>query len=98
VRFSPQRLRGLAVWLFVIPSAVALAAQLVIWCIPGCNPNPYALGECLVGAVNVAQPLLILLLGGAFAAAILGVLVAVPMFLLADGLSAWLKRRGMRDV
>jgi hypothetical protein len=42
----------------------ALASQVAILAIPGCNPNPYALGRCLIGSANLAAPLMLGLLGG----------------------------------
>jgi hypothetical protein len=52
--------------LLALPGVTALSAQVAIWLIPGCNPNPYAIRECMVAGVNFATPLLFALLGGGY--------------------------------
>jgi len=68
-----------------------LLAQGLIWVIPGCNPNPYALGVCAVGPYNVAPALMIAGIGGGYIA-VLSLLVSVPLLLLAWFLSRRRKR------
>ena len=73
-----------AVIVVLIPCAVALASQVAILAIPGCNPNPYALGRCLIGSANLAAPLMLGVLGGLYVAAALGVFVSMPLFFIAQ--------------
>lgn len=75
-------LRRVAFWTVALPACGALLAQLAIWAIPGCNPNPYGLGECLVGGANLAVPLLFASLGGAYISAALAFLVALPLLVI----------------
>lgn len=77
------------------PCAVAAVSQVAILAIPGCNPNPYALGRCSIGSANLAAPLLIGLLGGLYVAAALGAFVSVPLFLVARW-RRWASGRGTK--
>lgn len=96
MKLSPKLLRRFALWIFVVPCLLALGAQITIWAIPGCNPNPYGLGECMVGSSNLASTLLLAQLGGIYAALVLGGLVCLPLAALSLGLEAWNRRRGRR--
>jgi len=92
MEISPTLLRKTAVWLVVAPCLVALAAQVCIWVIPGCKPNPYGLGKCLIRSYNAAAFLLVLQLGGVYLAMCLGVLVSAPVLMIAAGMGFWSKR------
>ena len=77
-----------AVALMLIPLGIALFAQLAIWMIPGCNPNPYALGECLMGSINLAPTLMLGVLGGIY----IGI-VTVPVAVILMLAGIWLTKR-----
>jgi hypothetical protein len=85
---SPRTLRIAAAIVVFGPLGVAVVGQGFIWLFPGCNPNPYALGECLVGSYNLAPGLMLATIGGVYIA-LLGVLVSVPLLIGAF----WLSRR-----
>ena len=74
-----------------VPLLVALIAQVLMWLIPGCNPNPYALGICSVGPYNIAAALVLLGVGGAYLA-MLSVPISAPLLLVAW----WLSHRARR--
>ena len=93
MRVTPRLLRRLAVWVVSAPAIAAFLGQVGIWLIPGCNPNPYSLGECMVAGVNVAGALLGVVLGGLVLSVALFFIGAVPLFLAAWFLSVWLRRR-----
>lgn len=76
----------------LIPAAVALFAQALIWVIPGCNPNPYALGECMLAGFNIAGPLVIVGTGAFAIAVVVAVCVSLPLFF-ASVLLGHLRRR-----
>ncbi|MBT2305518.1 hypothetical protein J7E70_34575 [Variovorax paradoxus] len=82
----PRILRMVAFAVTGAPLTVMLLAQALIWVIPGCNPNPYALGVCAVGPYNMASPLMVAGIGGGYIA-LLSVLVSGPLLLLAWFLS-----------
>lgn len=85
----PRVLKMVAFAVTGVPLAVMLFAQGLIWAIPGCNPNPYALGVCAVGSYNLASALMVAGIGGGYIA-LLSMLVSGPLLLL-----AWLlSRRG----
>jgi len=92
MRIRPTLLRQMAAWLFVAPCLAALTAQVCIWVIPACNPNPYALGTCQIGSYNAAPLLLVLQLGGAYLAMCLGILVSLPTLVIVAGIGLWSKR------
>lgn len=50
--FSNSVTYRLRMWSNFSSATVAVVCQGLIWSIPGWNPNPYALGECLVGQYN----------------------------------------------
>jgi hypothetical protein len=76
-----------------VPLLLALVAQGLIWVIPGCSPNLYALGACIVGRYNIAAALMIVGIGGVYLT-ILSVLVSGPLLLV-----AWvLSRRSEKQV
>ncbi|WGT61988.1 hypothetical protein [Variovorax paradoxus] len=70
------------------PTAVAVIGQVSIWLISGCKPNPYALGECLVGSYNLAFALMVATLGGTYVA-----VLALPASFLLLLAAVWLSRR-----
>jgi hypothetical protein len=72
-----------AFWAFVLPCIVALVSQLLIMAIPGCNPNPYSAGSCVVFSHNLAVPLLAGLFGGIWVAIVAAVFVSLPLLLIA---------------
>ena len=63
-----------------VPLTVNLIAQRLVWMIPDCNPNPYALGICAVGPYNLASALRVAGIGGGYIA-LLSVLISGPMLL-----------------
>jgi len=75
-----------------LPACGALLAQLAIWAIIGCNPNPYALGECMVGDANLAVPLLLVDLGSFCISAALAFLVALPLLVTSWVIDAGLQK------
>nr|WP_315466560.1 hypothetical protein [uncultured Undibacterium sp.] len=79
MKTTPKFLRKVAFWIVALPACGALLAQLAIWAIIGCNPNPYALGECMVGDANLAVPFLLVGLGGFYISAAMAFLVALPL-------------------
>ena len=88
MKVSSRVLRRIAFWAVALPAASALAAQLVIWGISGCDPNPYALGECMVGKLNLAGPLLLAVLGGVYVAFVLLVVFTGPLLVVSWVLDA----------
>lgn len=86
-----RTLRKTAATVVAVPAGLGLLAQMTIWLIPGCNPNPYALGECVVGGSNLATPLLVIALGGFGLAFLVFVFVAVPLLVVSFGFSSWKK-------
>jgi hypothetical protein len=89
---SPRRI---AIWAFVLPGALALTSEFVIWLIPGCHPNPYSIESCVVLAYGVGKPLMVGLLGGASLAAVLFVFVSLPLSIVSLVRS---RRRSSNDV
>lgn len=81
----PKVLLWTAVALIAGPLSISMVAQALTWMTPGCNPNPYALGECLVGSYNLASALLLASIGGIYIM-YLGAIAALPLF----GLALWL--------
>ena len=94
MQLRPKPMRRFALWLFLAPCLVALVAQIFIWVIPGCHPNPYGLGNCLVGSSNLAGALLVAQLGGIAAALALGLLVCLPLAAWSLSLEARNRRQG----
>ncbi|OYT87532.1 MAG: hypothetical protein CFE46_10245 [Burkholderiales bacterium PBB6] len=92
MKAGPKLLRRVAFWIVALPACGALLAQLAIWAIPGCNPNPYALGECTVGGANLAGQLLLVGLGGVYISAALAFLVALPLLVISWVIGARLRR------
>jgi len=82
MQVGPNLLRKIAALAFFVPLAVALTSQVIIWLIPGCNPNPYGPGEC-AGSANLAITLLIGQLGGVYVALVLGFFISIPMLVAA---------------
>jgi hypothetical protein len=93
MKITPRLLRRIAAITVVVPGCAAFLAQAIIWLIPNCNPNPYALGECMVGSSNLAAPLLVVALGGFGLALLLFVFFAAPLLVVSFGLSIWQKQR-----
>jgi hypothetical protein len=85
---SPRTLTVAAAALVLGPTAVAVIGQVSIWLISGCKPNPYALGECLVGSYNLAFALMVATLGGTYVA-----VLALPASFLLLLAAVWLSRR-----
>ena len=85
---SLRTLTVAAAGLVLVPIAVASVGQVSIWLIPGCKPNPYALGECLVGSYNLAYALMVATLGGIYVA-----VLALPASFLLLVVAIWLSRR-----
>lgn len=92
MKISPRVLRKLAFWAVALPVCAALLAQLEIWSIPGCIPNPYGPGECMVGRVNFAAPLLLVSLGGFYISFALLIVVALPLLVLSWAFDARSRR------
>jgi len=95
---SPRTLILGAAAVVLGPLGIALIGQVLIWMLPGCNPNPYALGECLIGSYNIASILMFATVGGIYVA-VIGLLVSVPLlvgalFLSGDGDSLRRQRNG----
>lgn len=88
MKLSPRVLRKLAFWAVALPASAALLGHLAIWSISGCNPNPYGLGECMVGTANVAVPLLLVSLGGVYVSLALLIVGALPLLVLSWVLGA----------
>ena len=88
---SSRTLTVAAAALVLGPIAIAVVGQVSIWMIPGCNPNPYAPGECLVGSYNLAYALIVATLGGIYVA-----VLALPASFLLLVAAIWLSRRERR--
>jgi hypothetical protein len=80
---TPRLLTRMAIWAFMLPCIVALTSQLLIWLIPGCNPNPYSVEGCVVFSHSLAAPLLLGLMGGTFTAVVLIVVISLPLSVVA---------------
>lgn len=85
---SPRTLTVAAAAPVLGPIAVAVVGQVLIWLIPGCKPNPYALGECLVGSYNLAFALMLATFGGIYVA-----VLALPASFLLLAAAILLSRR-----
>lgn len=85
---SPKTLMFAAAAVVFGPLGAAVVSQGLIWLIPGCNPNPYALGKCLIGSYNLAPGLVLVTIGGIYIA-VIGIVVSVPLLIWAF----WLSRR-----
>lgn len=92
MKASPILLRRVAFWTVALPACAALLAQLAIWSIPGCNPNPYGPGECMFGGANLAVPLLLVSLGGVYFSAALAFVVALPLLVISWVIGARLRK------
>ena len=85
---SPRVLRVAAAAVVAVPLAVAAIGQCVIWLLPDCNPNPYAIEGCLIGSHSLAAGLVLATIGGV-ALALLGTLLSALLLLVAT----WLSRK-----
>ena len=95
MRITQSLLRKMSALVVAIPLLVAVISQVVIWFIPGCNPNPYGPGQC-AGSTNLALALLAGELGGVYIALVLGLLVSIPLFV-ASVVVQMLERRRARN-
>jgi hypothetical protein len=84
----PRVLRVAAAAVVAVPLAVAAIGQCVIWLLPDCNPNPYAIEGCLVGSHSIAAGLVLVTTGGVVLA-LLGTLLSVLLLLVAT----WVSRK-----
>jgi hypothetical protein len=91
---TPRLLARVAIWAFILPCIVALTSQLLIWLIPGCNPNPYSAVGCVVLSHSLAAPLLVGLMGGTYTAVVLAVVVSLPLSVVAFFWSRRARSRG----
>lgn len=78
--WSPRKTALIATLLFGVPLAIGLICFGLIHFIPGCNPNPYSLGDFRILSVNLSFVLLIGQLSGFGFAFVLGLFVSLPMF------------------
>jgi hypothetical protein len=78
---NPKRWKRIAIWVTVIPLLVSLFSQCLIWLIPNCNPTPYSVEQCVIVGHQMGSYVIAGLLGGLYVAALLGLLISVPLFL-----------------
>jgi hypothetical protein len=90
---SAKVLRRIATLTVAMPILLSLAAQAVMWVIPGCLDNRNAVNECRLVSVDIAGILLFFSWGGFISAFFLSVVVSVPLFAISLALSFWDKRR-----
>jgi hypothetical protein len=90
---NPKRLKRIAIWVTIIPLLVSLFSQCFIWLIPNCNPTPYSVEQCVVAGYQVGPYVAVGLLGGIYVAALLGLLISVPLFVA----SIVVQRRSLRS-
>jgi len=93
MRITPRTLQKTAFVSGSIPFAISLLAHLIIWCIPGCNPNPYSLGQCTVGTINWASFLLIAGLGGFYLGILVCIFISIPLCVVSVGFKIYQKRK-----
>jgi hypothetical protein len=86
-------LKRVAKWAFGVPACVALVGFVLPYIIPNCNPQMYGVGECMIGPVNLAVPILLAVLGGSYFAIGALAFVVGPLLLLAW----WLDFKGNGD-
>lgn len=98
MQISPHALRKTAAVVLLIPAAVALLAQALILLLPGCNPNPYALGECMLAGFNIAGLLVIVGTGGFAIAVVIALCVSLPLFVASVLLGRLRRRKVGQDV
>jgi hypothetical protein len=91
MQVTPSFLRKIAALAVFVPLVFTLVSQAIIWLIPGCNPNPYAPGQC-AGSVTLANALIFGQLGGVYVALLLGLFVSIPLLITAVVLK-FLRRR-----
>jgi hypothetical protein len=90
---NPKRLKRIAIWVTVIPLLVSLISQCLIWLIPNCNPTPYSVERCVVAGHQFGPYVMAGLLGGLYVAALLGLVISVPLFVA----SMVVQRRSLRS-
>jgi hypothetical protein len=83
---SPRTLLAIAANATAWPAIVMFASQFVIWAIPGCDPNPYAIEGCVLLGFEAGAPLLMGVLGGMYLTAAMAILVSAPLTVAA---AAW---------
>jgi hypothetical protein len=97
LRITPQALRKIAFLAVAVPGVCALVADLVTRFVPACHVNPYGLGQCVVGGVNLAAPLLLVGLGGLYFALASLFLIALPLHVTSWLLEARIRRKDSTD-
>jgi hypothetical protein len=93
MRFTPRLLRKMAYLAVAVPAFCGLLAEGATRLLPACHINPYGLGECVVGGVNLAVPLLLASLGGLYFAVAALFLVALPLYVVSRVIGARTRRR-----
>ena len=94
---TPRTLNRIAVIAVAIPFGVWVGVEALTRLIPGCSVQMYGENACYVGSLNIAVPLLVAGTAGVSLIVILGVCVALPLFVAAAVLSWRTKREPMLD-
>jgi len=97
MRFTPRILRKIAFLAVAVPGVLALVGDGATRLLPACHVNPYGLGECVVGGVNLAMPLLLAGLGGAYLAFASLFLIALPLYVASWVLDSRMRRKDATD-
>lgn len=90
---NPKKWRRIAIWVTVVPLLVSLFSQCLIWLLPNCNPTPYSVNQCVISGHQVGSFVIAGLLGGLYVAALLGLLISIPLF----GASLVVQRRRLKS-
>lgn len=92
VPITPRGLLAIAGNAMAIPALAVISIQLIIWCIPGCDPVPYSTTGCVVLGHDAGAALLLGVMGGIYVTLALALLVSAPLVIAAAILA--LRRRG----
>ena len=76
-------LKRIAKWAFFVPVTVVAIGLLLTYIMPGCSPQMYGVGKCMVGSVDLALPIMLAVLGGIYVAAAAIAFLVAPLLLLA---------------
>lgn len=79
----PRVLRRSAALAVGLPALIAAMGYLAKTLLPNCQPQMYGVGECFVGAVNLAPAILLAVGMGAYIALASLVFIAAPLLVLA---------------
>lgn len=80
---NPRTLRRIAGIAAGLPALVASAAFLAVFLIPGCEPEMYGGGSCMIGSYEVAPAILLSIIYGLFGFVLASVFAVAPLLVVA---------------